>query len=131
MATLKDIDKLVDMSVKHYRTDWYKHDRPRAEKDDHFVISLRDMGVDTLFLGCEKSYGNMMWIKACLDSERALAIYEYNKGEITLISHERAKEILAQAKESCPDGYIEECERLWNERKPQPTVKEYLEEEVA
>lgn len=127
MITLEDIDKLVEMSVTWYKSDWFKIDRPHAEKDNHFVISLRESGVDCLWLGCEKSYGNIIWARSCFDSERAKAIYLYDMGKLTLISHTEAKEILAKAEESCPDGYIEDCKQLWNERKPQPSVKEWME----
>ena len=127
MVDLTFIDNLVEETLTHYKSDWFACDRHHAEKDDHFVISMRSTGVDCLFLGAEKSYSNMMWAKACFDSERAEAIYEYNAGNLKLISHFKAREILKKAWDSCPEGYIELCEACYKERIPSPTVQEYLE----
>ena len=123
--TLKDVDALVEMSVKYYKSDWYDIDRPRAERDDSFIISLRSSGVDCLFMGCEASYSNMMWNKSCYDSGRAEAIYFYNHGEMGLISQSEAREQLNKLMESFPEGYIFYCEGRDVWREYSPTVDEY------
>ena len=125
--TLADIDKLVEKNVKHYKTDWYEHDRPRAEKDNHFVISIRDTGVDCMYLGAEKGWNNLDWSRACFDSERAKVIYEYNNGTLKKIDHDKAKEILKEAIENCPEGYVEECKKLHPMYDYIPSVEQYKE----
>ena len=125
--TLADIDKLVEKNVKHYKSDWYEHDRPRSEKDSHFVISLRDTGVDCMYLGAEKGWNNLDWSRACFDSERAKAIYEYNNGTLKKIDHEKAQKILKEAIETCPEGYVEECKKLHPMYDFIPTVEQYKE----
>ena len=123
-GNLHDVDRLVDMSVKMYRSDWYEIDRPHAEKDDTFIISLRDTGVDCLWMGVEKNYANMKWAKACYESERADAIYLYNHGELSLLNHKKAMALLEQLIESCPDDYLEYC-KACTLSDYCPTVKEY------
>lgn len=123
---LELVDALVEKYVKHYKDDWYKIDRPRAEKDGTFVISLRDTGVDCLFLGNEKSYANMEWADACYNSERAKKIYLFDNGKMKRYTHDDALKCLKEARETCPDGYYEYCESL-SMKDPCPTVKQYKE----
>ena len=123
---LELVDGLVEKYVKHYKDDWYKIDRPRAEKDGTFVISLRDTGVDCLFLGNEKSYANMEWADACYDSERAKKIYLFDNGKMKRYTHDTARKCLKQAKDTCPEGYWDECSRLTMQDFC-PTVKQYKE----
>ena len=126
MNSIKDIDNLVELSVRNYKSDWYKYDRPRAQKDGHFVIMLRNSGVDCLFMGAKKSYENLIHVKAYLDSNGGDAIYHYCDGKVTLINRRQAKKLLEKAIESCPEGYIEDCKRL-QMNDFCPTVEQYKE----
>ena len=120
---IKKVDSLVNAVVSHYASDWFEIDRPRAVEETAFVVCLRDTGVDTLFLNKSKSWGNLMWIRACLESERAEIIVYCHDGKTERINGKTAIKLWQQAMDSLPEGYREYHEQLAPNRESIPLTE--------
>ena len=117
------MDSLVEQNVRLYKTDWYEIDRPKAVEETAFVVFLRETGVDTLFLNRKKSLPNLLWIEACLDSERSKKIVHCHDGVTEEIEPETARRLWKHAKDTLPEGYIEYHESLPLSREAIPLQK--------
>ena len=113
---IKKIDGLVDDLVTLYKTDWTVHDRPRAEKCreiDSFMVSIRDTGIDTLFItGPCKSYSNQNWFAASLAQEREGVVcfyYSGHKKTFRRVSHSEAERICKKSEDMLSQEYIACC----------------------
>lgn len=128
MGILKKIDELIEKNVKHYKSDWYELDRPRAEKcGDKLdcVIATRKTGTDTLFMAGEPvSYSNVNWFMATLDTTNAgssVAFYRVTGDEIFKIKRDLAVKLSFDILRTLPDEYIRYC----NDTRKWPTLQNW------
>lgn len=129
--TLKELDALVDENVSYYKTDWTEYDRPRVEQckdSDSFAIMLRDTGVDTVFFeGVEVCYNNLLWGKACAESERSRFCVLYENGEITETTNEALADRCRKTLRSLPDDYVNACEAAQYKHEEMPMLEAWKE----
>lgn len=128
---LKTIDKNVETFCNAYKTDWYDYDRLKVRycnKDDKFIVMLRDTGVDTAFLsGYKCSYANIRQSKARINLNSSKKYLYYNGKSLTIISKNIASNLCDKAFSSLPPEYVKE-EELKRSNQKYITLYEYLKE---
>ena len=122
---IKKMDELVNENVSFFAEDWFKLDRPRAVDETDYVVFLRETGVDTLFLSNHKSWDNLMWLKAGLDSGRAGKIFRCHDGKVEEITANFAMKLWREAMDTLPEGYREYHEKISDTRTPSIPIKEW------
>lgn len=129
---LDKLDKLVDKTVHHYKTDWTIHDRDRvldSPSNARFICMLRDTGCDTAFLsGKYLSLDNLDWSGACLERQRSEKYIYYDGKKLQSIPYEKAKKLFDEVWKSLPKEYFEEYNRCAETNRPVPCFEEWCEE---
>ncbi len=126
---VEKLDGLIDMYVTQYKTDWTVYDRPRVlecRKSDSFAVMLRDSGIDTLFLkGDMVSYDNLLWAKACAESERNKLCLIYEDGELSETNSEALADRCKKILRSLPDDYVNACEDASYKHAEMPKLEDW------
>lgn len=109
---LKELDEIIEKNVKHYKTDWYEHDKPRIDEGDSFILAVRETGSDVLFLsGKSVGWGNLKWAEAWVEARNNKKFWLVEGGKIRRIKEVTVQKKLKELVDALPDEYAEYCKR--------------------
>lgn len=129
---LDKLDALVNEHVEQYMTDWtdvFREQVERCDKSGSFIVMLRDMGVDVVFLrGQQVNYSNLQWGKACLEQDRSKLYMLYDDGVLKSVHRNVATKILKETIKELPSNYLEACETASHKMMECPKLEDWKKE---